>query len=105
MSPRVVLITASSQEEARRVADALVERGLAACVNIVPGVESVYRWKGETQRDAEWLLIAKSSAEYFPKLRDALREVHSYECPECVALAPDAVSADYLDWWNQSLNS
>lgn len=103
MSPRIVLITASSQEEARRVADALVEPGLAACVNIVPGVESVYRWEGAVQRDAEWLLIVKTSAEKFDALRAVLQSVHSYDCPECVALLPKEVSPHYLAWWHDAL--
>src|SRR5258708_2001991 len=73
---RLVLSTAGSQEEARKIAHALVDRRLAACVNIVPGVESVYRWQGKVETATEWLLVMKTTAPAFPALSKALRELH-----------------------------
>ncbi len=100
---RIVLSTASSDDEARKIARQLVERHLAACVNIVPQIESVYRWKGNIESGREWLLIIKTSADQFPALRDALRELHSYELPECIALNIEDGSSAYLDWLGESL--
>jgi periplasmic divalent cation tolerance protein len=100
---RLVLSTAGSQEEARRIAHALVERQLAACVNIVPGVESVYRWKGNVESTPEWLLLIKTTAATFLRLREALQELHSYEVPECVALAVEDGSPAYLEWLGESV--
>ncbi len=100
---RLVLSTAGSQEEARRIAHALVERRLAACVNIVPGVESIYRWQGKVETAAEWLLLIKTTAEAFPRLRDTLAELHSYEVPECIALVVDEGETNYLEWIGESV--
>ena len=99
MSGRVVaLSTVGSAEEADRLARALVERRLAACVNVVPGVVSHYRWQGELQRDEERLLVIKTRAERIEALRDALRELHPYELPELVAFEITAGSEAYLKW-------
>jgi periplasmic divalent cation tolerance protein len=95
---RIVLSTAGSQEEARRVAHHLVERKLAACVNIVPQVESIYRWQGKIESASEWLLLIKTTAEQFEKVRDAIRELHSYDLPECIAVAIEDGSPEYLRW-------
>ena len=100
---RIVLSTASSGEEARRIALYLVEQRLAACVNIVPQIESVYRWKEDVESSQEYLLLIKTSAERFPQVRDAIRELHSYELPECVAIAIEDGSAEYLQWLAYSL--
>ena len=99
---RVVLTTAGSAEEARKIASALVERRLAACVNIVPQIESVYRWQGKVESTAEWLLIVKTQAGVFSKLSAAIAELHSYELPECIMLEVDASSERYLDWIEQN---
>ena len=101
---RLVLSTAGSQEEARRIAHALVERRLAACVNIVPGVESIYRWQGKVETAAEWLLLIKTTTGAFPRLRNALAELHSYEVPECVALVVEDGGASYLEWLGESVS-
>src|SRR5260221_10446943 len=101
---RIVLTTASSPEEARGIARALVERRLAACVNIVPGVESVYRWQGKVESAAEWLLVIKTTQGVFPKLREALKELHSYDVPECVMLAVEDGDAEYLRWVGESVS-
>jgi periplasmic divalent cation tolerance protein len=100
---RIVLSTASSEEEARKIALYLVEQRLAACVNIVPGIESIYRWKENVESSQEWLLLIKTSAESFPQVRDAIRELHSYELPECVALSIEEGSPEYLQWLAYSL--
>jgi len=102
---RIVLTTTSSEEEARKIAHRLVETQLAACVQIVPHVESVYRWKGKVGSDREWLLLIKTSAERFPAARDAIRAMHSYELPECVAIEITDGSAEYLQWLGESLPS
>ncbi len=99
MDPRrIILSTAGSQQEARQIAQALVERRLAACVNLVGPVESVYRWKGAVESAAEFLLVIKTTAEAFERVRDTIRELHSYELPECVLLAVDGGSSEYLNW-------
>lgn len=100
---RVVLTTAGSEDEARKIARHLVESQLAACVNIVPQVESVYRWQGKIESAREWLLIIKTSAELFPAVREAICELHSYEVPECIALSIEDGSSEYLEWLGDSL--
>jgi periplasmic divalent cation tolerance protein len=100
---RIVLSTAGSEDEARKIARHLVERQLAACVNIVPQIESIYRWQGKVESSQEWLLLIKTTAEKFPAVRDALRELHSYELPECIAISVEDGSAEYLQWIEDSL--
>lgn len=100
---RIVLSTAGSEDEARKIARFLVERHRAACVNLVPQIESIYRWKGKVESAREWLLIIKTSADQFPAVRDAIRELHSYELPECVSLSIEDGSSDYLEWLGESL--
>lgn len=95
---RIILTTAGSQEEAAKIAHALVERRLAACVNIVPQIKSVYRWQGKVETAEEWLLLIKTQAEFFERVRDAMKELHSYELPECVMLEVSAGSKEYLLW-------
>ena len=89
---RIILTTAGSQEEAGKIAHALVERRLAACVNIVTRIESVYRWQGKVESATEWLLLIKTQAELFERVRDAVKELHSYDLPECVMLEVSAGS-------------
>lgn len=100
---RIVLTTAGSEEEARKIAHHLVERQLAACVNIVPQLESIYRWQGKMESGREWLLLIKTTADKFPQVRDAIRELHSYDLPECVSVVVDDGSSDYLGWIDQSV--
>ena len=100
---RIVLSTVGSEEEARKIAHHLVEQQLAACVNIVPRIESVYRWQGKVESNREYLLLIKTSSEKFPQVRDAIRELHSYELPECIALAVEDGSPEYLQWVEESL--
>src|SRR5215813_6774949 len=94
----VVFMTASSVGEARRIADHLVEARLAACVQILPEIESIYRWDGEVQREKEVLILAKTSAEKFAELEKSVRAIHSYETPEIVAVRASDVSEPYWAW-------
>ena len=100
---RLVLTTCGSLEEARSIAQALVERQLAACVNIAPQIESVYRWQGEVETAAEWLLVIKTTQDAFERLREALSKLHSYELPECIEIAIEDGTAAYLDWIGESV--
>jgi periplasmic divalent cation tolerance protein len=100
----VVLCTVGSAEDAERIAGDLVERGLAACVNVVPGVTSFYRWKGETARDSEWLLVMKTTVGRFEALREALVELHPYEVPEIIALPIERGHTPYLEWIDESVS-
>jgi len=100
---RIVLSTAGSEEEARKIARHLVEQKLAACVNIIPRVESIYRWQQRVESSAECLLLIKTTSAKFPAVRDAIQKLHSYELPECVALNIEDGSADYLDWIEKSV--
>lgn len=99
----VVLVTCGSRPEARKIARALLERQLAACVNLLPGrVESVYRWKGKVERAREVLLLIKTSRRVFAALEKEIRRLHSYEVPEIIALPISAGSPAYLKWISQS---
>ena len=100
---RLVLTTTSSPEDSKKIARALVERRLAACVNIVPRIESVYRWEGKVEEAQEYLLLIKTTEEAFPRLRDAIQELHSYDIPECIALPIENGSVPYLSWINESV--
>jgi periplasmic divalent cation tolerance protein len=94
----LVLSTFPDTARAESIGTQLVERGLAACVNVLPGVISIYHWQGAVQRDAEVLAIFKISAAAWPSFEPALRELHPYEVPEIVALEPAHVSQAYADW-------
>lgn len=100
---RIVLTTAGSQLEAERIANAMVERQLAACVNIVGPIQSVYRWKDDIETAQEWMLIVKTTASAFERVRDSIRELHSYELPECILLPIENGSAEYLEWMSQNV--
>jgi periplasmic divalent cation tolerance protein len=94
----VVFMTAANGEEATRLADMLVGAHLAACVQILPEMESVYRWQGKIERQAEVLLIAKTTIGKFDDLEREVRALHSYDTPEIVAVPIVAGSAPYLEW-------
>jgi periplasmic divalent cation tolerance protein len=94
----VVLSTCGSEEEANRIASLLVERRLAACVNLIPQIRSIYRWKGAVESSTEILLLIKSSREHFAALREALEGAHSYELPEALAIPVIDGSENYLNW-------
>lgn len=98
-----VLCTCPDGDTARRLAAGLVEARLAACVNILPEIRSIYRWQGETCDDAEVLMIAKTTPPNYPGVERWLREHHPYDVPEVLALSVQAGSRDYLDWvWHET---
>ena len=99
----VVLLTAANGEEAARIAQMLVGSQLAACVQIMPEMESVYRWQGNIERQSEVLLIAKTIRTKFDQLEREVRALHSYETPEIIALPVLAGSIPYLEWLVSSL--
>jgi periplasmic divalent cation tolerance protein len=90
--------TTASKEDAERIAAALVERRLAACVQIVGPITSVYRWQGKTETSSEWLCVAKTQQSLYGQVEAAIRELHSYEVPEIVATPIVAGSENYLNW-------
>jgi periplasmic divalent cation tolerance protein len=98
----VVLSTVARAEDAERIGQALVARGLAACVNVVPGLVSIYRWKGEVERAEERLLLIKTRRETFAALREALVALHPYEVPEVLALPIEDGHAPYLAWLDEN---
>jgi len=102
---RIVLTTAGSQEEAAKIARHLVEHRLAACVNILPNVTSVYRWKDKVEEGREWLLVIKTTARAFGHVRQAIAEIHSYELPECICLRIEDGSPNYLQWIAESVST
>ena len=98
MSFIVIFCTAGSDENARLIAHTLIEEKLAACVNILPGVNSVYRWEGKVVEEGELLLIIKTRGELFGQVEKRIKELHTYDVPEVIALEIKEGSADYLDW-------
>ena len=94
----VVLSTVAKAEDAERIGRALVEGGLAACVNVVPAVTSIYKWKGKLEREEERLLVIKTRADRFEALREALVALHPYEMPEVLALPVAGGHGPYLEW-------
>jgi periplasmic divalent cation tolerance protein len=101
----VILSTCATGEEAERLARALVEQRLAACVNVVPGVRSYYRWNDAVESAAECLLVIKSSRELFEDLTGALEKAHSYEVPEVLALPVAGGAAKYMSWLDGNLRN
>ena len=99
----VVLVTAPNIEEASRIADALVGARLAACVNIVGGIESVYRWEGRIARDSEVLMIIKTTDERYAELEEQIKALHSYTTPEVIAIRIERGSEAYLKWLGESV--
>ncbi|NJO39979.1 MAG: divalent-cation tolerance protein CutA [Cyanobacteria bacterium RU_5_0] len=99
----VVLVTASSQGEADKIAEVLVRAKLAACVSLMP-IRSIYTWKGEVHSDEEWQLVIKTDLSQFDRLEAMVREVHSYDVPEIIALPILAGSLPYLQWIAEQVN-
>jgi periplasmic divalent cation tolerance protein len=100
----VVLSTCASAEEAEKIARKLVERRLAACVNVLAGARSIYHWRGAVEEASEWLLIIKSRRDLFDGLRAEIEKLHSYEVPEVLALAVVEGSRGYLGWMERELS-
>jgi len=101
----IVLSTCGSEEEAHKLARSLVDQRLAACVNVVPGIRSFYRWEGQVEAANEYLLVIKSSRDRMPVLQAAIEREHSYEVPEIVALPIVDGSQNYLNWLQANLGS
>jgi len=101
---RIVLTTAGSREEADKIANALVQRELAACVNVVGPITSVYRWKGKVERAEEFLLLIKTTEDAFDPVRNTIRELHSYELPEFIELGISRGEGKYLAWIENSVH-
>lgn len=97
---QIVLTTCPDQACAERIAQALVEEGLAACVNILPPMQSIYKWKGKIETASEQLLVIKSTLARFPAIRDRLRALHPYELPEIIAVPIADGLPEYLAWLN-----
>jgi len=96
--PVVVLVTCGSEEEALKIANALVEDRLAACVNLVTPIRSIYRWEGKIWDEKEWLLIIKTQKHRFEELEKKVKSLHSYSVPEIVSLSITEGSSAYLEW-------
>lgn len=94
----LILVTASSEEEAKKIAQSLVEKRLAACVNIIKDVQSVFRWKGKISDEKELLLIIKTRKKLYKNVEEEIKTLHAYEVPEIIALPIISGSKDYLYW-------
>ncbi len=94
----LVLSTFANRQDALRIGSVVVEERLAACINILPGVQSIYRWKGEIENADETLTLIKTTEQSFPALRDRIKELHPYETPEIIAVPIVAGLAQYLGW-------
>ena len=100
---KIALTTTGSKEEAQKIARALIERRLAACVNIVGPIESIYRWEAKVESAGEWLLLIKTTANAFAAVSAAITELHSYQLPECVQIPVEAGSENYLRWIEENM--
>ena len=98
----IVLVTVSSKDEASSIAHTLIEESLVACVNVMP-INSVYRWRGEICQEEEWQLIIKTDLTLFERLESKIRELHSYDVPEIIAIPIIKGSQPYLDWIKENL--
>ena len=104
MKAVMAYITAGSTEEARTIADALIGDRLAACVNIYPGITSVFEWEGQVEHDQEVVLIAKTTEAGFEALREKVCQVHSYDCPCVVGLPVERGNQPFLDWIGEQVS-
>lgn len=94
----LILVTAGSEDEAEKIARTLVEERLAACVNIINPIRSIYRWEGKVQDDREWLLVIKTQQGHFAAIEERVKTLHSYQVPEVIALPIVDGSEKYLRW-------
>jgi len=104
MTIRIVYMTAGNVDEASRIAKALVKRRLAACVNIIDGIRSIYEWEGIIQDEREVVMIAKTHADCLPELEEAVKSMHSYDCPCIVGVAVSGGNNAFLDWVTAQVN-
>lgn len=98
MNEILIVSTADTMDLAQKIAHAIVQEGEAACVNILPGIRSIYHWEEKVCEDSEILLLIKSTGENFEQIRKRIRELHSYEIPEVIAVPITAGDSDYLNW-------
>ncbi|MGB5440934.1 MAG: divalent-cation tolerance protein CutA [Gammaproteobacteria bacterium] len=103
--PQLILCTVPDRASAERIAETLVAEQLAACVNIIPGITSVYRWKGTLEKDEELLLFIKTSEAVYDSLEQRIRALHPYELPEIIAVPIQTGQEDYIRWIENSLIS
>lgn len=96
----VVLITTSSTDEAKKIGNSLINKNLAACANIIPSVQSIFKWKGNICNESEVMIIVKTRLELFDELQSEVKELHSYEVPEIIALPIITGNENYLKWIN-----
>ena len=99
---RIVFMTAANEDEAHRIANTLVEKKLAACVNIIPAVRSIYRWEGRIEDDRESFLIAKTRKTNVEKLMREVKKIHSYKVPEIISLPIESGNEEYLAWLEEN---
>ena len=104
MAVNFIYMTAGSKAEAQKIGNALVESQLAACVNILDNMQSIYRWEGELQQDSEVVLIAKTTDTLISQLIDKVRSLHSYDCPCIVSLSVSGGYPPFLDWIQSEVN-
>ena len=104
MTPILILVTVPDAETGKAIARALVEKELAACGNLVPGVTSIYHRQGKIEEASEHLLLLKGAREHWDALQVEIQKLHPYDCPEIVAVTPDAISPAYAAWWRESVN-
>jgi len=103
--PIVVFVTCGSEEEAVKISNALVEEKLAACVNLIPPIRSIYRWEGKIWDEKEWLLFIKTQRKKFDELEKKVKSLHSYTVPEIIALPIIEGSSSYFNWINENTKS
>lgn len=94
----IVIVTVSSAKAAEKIANELVSSKLAACVNIIPGIRSIFMWNGKKESVKECLLMVKTKKSHFKKLKDKVKRLHSYDIPEIIGITISEGSQDYLDW-------
>ncbi|MBN2223982.1 MAG: divalent-cation tolerance protein CutA [Deltaproteobacteria bacterium] len=97
----VIMVSASSQNEAEKIANELVENRLAACVSIIPNMRSIYIWEGKVESSEEYLMIIKTRGELFEQVKKAIKELHSYKIPEIISLPITHALDDYIQWINE----
>ncbi len=101
----IVLVTSPQQDLSEAIAHRLVEEGLAACVNVVPGITSIYKWQDEVQKETEQLLVIKSHERLWESLEKRIKELHSYDVPEIVSIPLKSGFPPYLEWMNANLRT
>jgi periplasmic divalent cation tolerance protein len=105
MNGEIIIFVTSPHDQSEAIGRRLVEEGLAACVNIVPGIKSIYKWQGELQSDTEELLIIKSHERLWESLEKRVKELHSYDVPEILSISLQSGFQPYLDWMKSNLRN